>query len=115
MNSLVKNSFTIVAAVLLATLLYIIFFVGDNSAIATVCGAIEKPVAEYYYDVALYPSVHADEGLASSLGVTVYDSSDFSGSTSKDNADTQAGYSTGWFDGEDVHSDSNRADFSNRN
>lgn len=114
MNSLVKNVFTIIAGVLLASLLYIIFFVGENSAIATVCRAVEKPVAKYYYDVALYPSVHVDEGLAASLGVTVYAGSDYSGSTSKDNASTEAGYSTGWFDGEDVHSKSNRYSSSDR-
>lgn len=102
MNSLVKNSFIIVASVLLASLLYIILFVGENSAIAHVCGAIERPVAEYYYDVALYPSVHADEGLAASLGVTVNNESDFSGDTSKDDAEAEADYSTGWFGNEDV-------------
>lgn len=114
MNSAVKNVFTIVAAVLLASLLYIILFVGENSAIATVCGALEKPVAEYYYDVALYPSVHADAGLASSLGVTVYEGSDYSGNISKDNAETEADYSTGWFDGRDVHGESDRRSVSDR-
>lgn len=114
MNGIVRDVFIVVASMLIAVLLYTLFFVGDNCAMVHICNAIERPVAKYYNDMALYPSVHADEGLAESLGVTFADGNDFDGSASKDNASSASTYSTGWFTSEDIHSNTDSDELSIR-
>ena len=95
LNGVVKNVFVLIAGVVLASLLYVLFFVGENSALAQVCGAVERPVATFYNDYALHPSVYNDNLVDQSLGITNgalrgdLSSADPSNTSSAD-------YSTGW-------------------
>ena len=89
--------------VLLATLLiYHVLFVGDNSAVNTMCRSVEVPLARYYYRYTETLSTRSTEAIASDLGYTVFWSEtnlNSSGATGGevDSASGVAQYSTGWF------------------
>lgn len=95
-TKLVKGVFWIVGMCVAAMLLYVLLFVGDNSALRHACRAVETPMSQTYYEMALYPSVHETEGLASSLGYAVDGSSTDFSLNEPDTASANADYSTGW-------------------
>lgn len=75
-KSFIKGVFWIVGMCLAAMLLYILFFVGDNSALNSACRSVETPIARSYYEVALHPSVNSSKSATDGLGITVYEETD---------------------------------------
>lgn len=101
-RDLIKNAFLIVAAMVLAILLYFLFFASDNSVTRYMCRMVEKPIAKYYYDYGYIPSVTLRVGLTSSLSSSYsFDYNDIetnlAGSASTDNTSDVALYSSGWY------------------
>lgn len=98
MTNLVKNVFMIVGAVLLAMLLYVLFFVGDNSALSQACRYIQKPISFSYYMYSYYPNAHSKDGLDNALGADTasYDSVSDLASSDTSNSSDVAMYTTGW-------------------
>ena len=103
LHKTVASVFYIVGAVLLAMLLYQLFFGTTNSALSFACNSVETPISFYYYEYAYYPSVHSLDGVSQSLGLTINDkvsdlqaSSSTDKDTNTDNASAKALYSTDW-------------------
>lgn len=105
LHGITKHVFAIIATVVLAMLLYILFFVGENSATMQASRAAETPLSNYYYSYAYYPSVHTNDGVAAELGYSSYDGvTDLSGDANIDNAGGSGAegskgdcaYTTGW-------------------
>lgn len=107
MTSFVKHTFSIVGAVLLAMLLYQLFFGVDNSAIKFASDAVETPISFYYYAYAFQPSAHILDDITKDFNATNYKVSntavlhDSYGSAyldhNTDNTSSIASYSTGWY------------------
>lgn len=99
MNKFVKLTFSIVASVLTAMILYNVLIASDNSMLTFACRAIERPIAFSYFEYAYYPSVHIlddlDEKMAGSGNLSTYDVSDLENSDS-DNLSYYSTYSIGW-------------------
>lgn len=92
----VKSVFWIVGMCLAAMLLYILFFVGDRSALNYVCHSVETPIAQSYYETALYPSVNSNKSASDGLNITINDKETDFGTNDVDDASAVAGHSTGW-------------------
>lgn len=109
MNGIHKTTkfvFEIVGAVLLAMLLYQLFFGTTNSALRYACESVETPISFYYYQYAYYPSAHNMDGISVSLNpsrIMAYDVTDLQTSSATDqlhntdNVSSCASYSTGWY------------------
>ena len=89
---LVKSVFYLVAVVLLAMLLYQLFFGVDDNALRYACNSMETAIANYYYAYCFYPTAHINDGVSSSspLNVTVYNNTDLY------HVDTDNGGSRDW-------------------
>lgn len=98
-TKVLKGVFWIVGMLLVAILLYNLFFrggIGGDNAITFLCRNIEAPIAESYYETTLYPSVNSNSSATSGLGITVGDSTNFD-ADEVDDASVVADYSTGWY------------------
>lgn len=93
--SLVKVVFYTIGMCVLCVMLYTFLFKGDNSALQALCRNSEEPVAKYYYTYSYYPSVHCNDGVATSLGISSNKNTDLS-SSDTDDSTSVCGYSTGW-------------------
>lgn len=99
-RGLTKRVFLIIAAVVLAMLLYQVLFGGNTNATTWMCNAARTPMAKYYYELVYKPEVESTSGIASELGysvdaeVTDLDANDVDtfGTPSTDGR-----YSTGWY------------------
>lgn len=104
LHGITKHVFAIIATVVLAMLLYILFFVGENSATMQASRAAETPLSNYYYSYAYYPAVHTNDGVSAAVakGYRSYDGvTDLSGEANIDNVDDLVRsricpYTTGW-------------------
>lgn len=98
----IKHVFLILMAIVIALLLYRVLFVGENSAVRTMCRGIEKPLSRYYYSYTYSPAIRDTEGTASDLGYSIYWTETNLASTGSsfgevDTASSSANYTTGWF------------------
>lgn len=97
LHGITKHVFAIIATVVLAMLLYILFFVGEDSATMQASRAAETPLSNYYYSYVYYPAVHTNDGVAAALGYSSLNGvTDLGDAASIDNADGACAYSTGW-------------------
>lgn len=106
LNSMVKHVFQIVGAVLLAMILYQLFFGVNDSALKYACEKIEEPISFYYYAYSYYPSAHNLDGVTRSLDPTHYESysttmletnSLYGNTKNTDNSSVISTYSQGWY------------------
>ncbi len=108
MNDIHKTTkfvFEIVGAMLLAMLLYQVFFGKDNSALRYACEQVEKPISFYYYQYSFYPSAHNLDGISISLRpsqIKIFDVTNLDTNSctdtlhNTDNVSSCANYTTGW-------------------
>lgn len=117
MNSLVKNAFLTIMGAVLAFTLYVLFFgtqsfdgrqlgtsdgvtiIGEwNGLLWYAAGAIEEPIAQYYYKYCLVPTVHQNDGVDEALDIIVdhnyYGTRITQGGGIQESGIAQ--YSTGW-------------------
>lgn len=106
MHESVKTVFGIVGAVLLAMILFQLFFGVQDSALKYACEKIEEPISFYYYAYSYYPSAHNLDGVTKSLDPTHYTSysstmletnSLHASDKNTDNSSAIANYSQGWY------------------
>lgn len=98
MTTLVRNAFGIVAAMLIAVLLYQVLYGSENSALATMSRAMRTPLSKYYYEYVYVPAQLGTEGVAEQLGYSItHGLTDLDSGIPVDTADTASQYSTGWF------------------
>lgn len=93
----VKAVFWIVGMCLAAMLLYNVFFDTDSGALTFACRSVETPIAQSYYETALYPSVNSNKAGADGLGITLNSGETNFEVNDVDNASSISGYSTGWY------------------
>lgn len=97
LHGITKHVFAIIATVVLAMLLYILFFVGDNSATMHASRAAETPLSNYYYSYVYYPAVHTNDGVAAALGYSSLNGvTDLGDTANVDDATGACAYTTGW-------------------
>lgn len=94
--------FLVLVMLLITLLIYIILFVGDNSAVNMMCRSMEVPLSRYYYLYTSSVSARTTEGIASDLGYSVYwvETDLSSAGATGGEVDSASGvckYSTGWF------------------
>lgn len=96
LNKLVSGVFVAIGAMVIASLLYVLLFVGEDCAMRTACRGIDGAMAEAYYTRVQVPTALQKKGVAESLGVQVNEKTTDLNYFNRDNSSIRADYSTGW-------------------
>lgn len=102
MSSTVRNVFYLVGTIVVALLLYALFFTSDNNALKTISNSLQKSLAGYYYNHCYEPAVNQYAISDSEFGVK--EDSKVYNLDPMDNLDTctildedKVVYDTGWY------------------
>ena len=102
-NSLVKKVFYLVGMLVVAMLLYSLFFVGDDSGVRFVYNNLRQPLGRYYYDYCYKIGSSKTKDADNSLGIEENinrNNLENDADASFDEIDPSKAYraySTGWF------------------